>query len=89
MLDSATWRTAPAPDPNPGGASEKGIARIWIQDGSIHTAEIHWYEAHGIGRKEYKIKRLLAWRSSQVRGLPLQRWICRVARGSKDLRDIA
>jgi hypothetical protein len=28
--------------------------------GSIHTAEVHWYEAHGIGRKEFKIKRFLA-----------------------------
>lgn len=38
----------------------KGIARIKLQDGSLHTAEVHWYEAHGIGRKEYKIKRLIA-----------------------------
>lgn len=36
----------------------KGIARICLSDGSIHLAEIHWYEATGIGRKEYKIKRL-------------------------------
>jgi hypothetical protein len=35
----------------------KGIARIRLPDGSIHTAEVHWYEAHGIGRKEAKIKR--------------------------------
>jgi hypothetical protein len=28
-------------------------------DGTIHSAEIHWYEAAGIGRKEYKIKYLL------------------------------
>lgn len=37
----------------------KGIARIRFDDGTIRTAEIHWYEAHGIGRKELKIKRLL------------------------------
>jgi len=37
----------------------KGIARIQLQDGSLHTAEIHWYEAHGIGRKEFKVKRIL------------------------------
>jgi hypothetical protein len=37
----------------------KGIARIKLQDGTTHTAEIHWYEAHGIGRKEAKIKRFL------------------------------
>ena len=36
----------------------KGIARIRLKHGSVHTAEIHWYEAHGIGRREYKIKRL-------------------------------
>lgn len=37
----------------------KGIAKVRLSDGSIHLAEIHWYEATGIGRKEYKIKRLL------------------------------
>jgi hypothetical protein len=34
----------------------KGIARVRLIDGTIHTAEVHWYEAHGIGRKELKIK---------------------------------
>ena len=34
----------------------KGIARVRLIDDTIHTAEIHWYEAHGIGRKELKIK---------------------------------
>ena len=34
----------------------KGIARIRLIDGTIHSAEVHWYEAHGIGRKELKIK---------------------------------
>jgi len=34
----------------------KGIARVRLIDGTIHTAEIHWCEAHGIGRKELKIK---------------------------------
>jgi hypothetical protein len=34
----------------------KGIARVRLIDGTIHAAEIHWYEAHGIGRKELKIK---------------------------------
>jgi hypothetical protein len=37
----------------------KGTARIRLSDGTICRAEIHWYEAHGIGAKEYKIKRLL------------------------------
>ncbi|HEV2560804.1 MAG TPA: hypothetical protein VGT78_01565 [Rhizomicrobium sp.] len=36
----------------------KGIARIRLDDGSFHLAEIHWYEAAGIGRKEYKVKEL-------------------------------
>ncbi|MGB6542641.1 MAG: hypothetical protein WBF03_17435 [Xanthobacteraceae bacterium] len=36
----------------------KGIARVSLADGSVHMAEIHWYEAAGIGRKEFKIKHL-------------------------------
>ena len=35
----------------------KGIARIRLLDGSVRLAELHWYEAHGIGRKEFKRKR--------------------------------
>lgn len=34
----------------------KGIAVVRLKDGAIHTAEVHWYEAHGIGKKEYKLK---------------------------------
>jgi hypothetical protein len=37
----------------------KGIAQVRLADGSVGKAEIHWYEAHGIGRKEMKIKRFL------------------------------
>jgi threonine dehydrogenase-like Zn-dependent dehydrogenase len=37
----------------------KGIAKVRLQSGSICGAEIHWYEAHGIGRKKLKIKKLL------------------------------
>jgi len=37
----------------------KGIARVRLADGSIHLAEVHWYEAAGIGRRESKIKHLL------------------------------
>jgi len=37
----------------------KGIARITFDDGTTRTAEIHWYEAHGLGRKELKIKRFV------------------------------
>ncbi|HHW77262.1 MAG TPA: hypothetical protein GX399_09605 [Xanthomonadaceae bacterium] len=34
----------------------KGFASVRLIDGTIHTAEVHWYEAHGIGKKEFKIK---------------------------------
>ena len=37
----------------------KGIAKVRLQSGSTCSAEIHWYEAHGIGRQKLKIKRLL------------------------------
>jgi hypothetical protein len=37
----------------------KGITKIKLPDNTIHNAEIHWYEAHGIGKKQYKIKFLL------------------------------
>jgi hypothetical protein len=35
------------------------IARIRLDDGSVFLAEIHWYEATGIGKRELKIKRLI------------------------------
>jgi hypothetical protein len=34
----------------------KGWARVRLPDGTACMAEVHWYEAHGIGRKEMKIK---------------------------------
>lgn len=37
----------------------KGIATVRLADGTVCRAEIHWYEAHGIGKKEFKIKRIL------------------------------
>lgn len=37
----------------------KGIARVEKDDGWIGDAEIHWYEAHGVGRVQWKIKRKL------------------------------
>jgi hypothetical protein len=37
----------------------KGIARVRLANGTVHLAEVHWYEATGIGRKEFKIKHLL------------------------------
>jgi hypothetical protein len=38
----------------------KGVARIRLEDGSVHLAELHWYEASGIGRREHKIKELVS-----------------------------
>jgi len=37
----------------------KGMARIRVRGGAIGKAELHWYEAHGTGRKEIKRKRYL------------------------------
>ena len=34
----------------------KGIATVRLPDRRIRLAEIHWYEAHGIGRREFKLK---------------------------------
>ena len=34
----------------------KGIANVRLVSGRIRLAEIHWYEAHGIGKREFKIK---------------------------------
>ena len=40
----------------------KGRATVRLPDGALCLAEVHWYEAHGIGRKELKVKRLLGER---------------------------
>lgn len=37
----------------------KGIANIKLYDDSIYKAELHWYEAHGIGKKDLKIKKII------------------------------
>jgi hypothetical protein len=37
----------------------KGIARVRLTNSSVRKAEIHWYEAHGIGKKKMKVKRFL------------------------------
>ena len=34
----------------------KGTARVKLPNGRIRNVELHWYEAHGIGRKDMKIK---------------------------------
>jgi len=35
----------------------KGVALIRLRSGKVRKAELHWYEAHGIGKKEIKRKR--------------------------------
>ena len=37
----------------------KGVGRIRLKDGRTRIAELHWYEAHGIGKKEFKLKKYL------------------------------
>ena len=37
----------------------KGVAQVRLVSGEVRLAEVHWYEAHGIGRKEFKIKRYI------------------------------
>lgn len=35
----------------------KGIARVRLGNGQLRQVELHWYEAHGIGRRDLKIKK--------------------------------
>ena len=37
----------------------KGVATVRLANGRIRTVELHWYEAHGIGKRKLKIKRYL------------------------------
>ncbi len=37
----------------------KGFATVYLSNGNMRKAEVHWYEAHGIGKKRMKIKRFL------------------------------
>jgi hypothetical protein len=37
----------------------KGTATVRLADGTTRKAEVHWYEAHGIGKKKLKVKRFL------------------------------
>ena len=34
----------------------KGVASVRLADGRIRVAEVHWFEAHGIGKKKMRIK---------------------------------
>jgi hypothetical protein len=37
----------------------KGVGRVRFPNGEIREAELHWYEAHGVGRRKMKVKRVL------------------------------
>jgi hypothetical protein len=37
----------------------KGIATVRLPDGTVCQAEVHWFEAHGVGRKDFKVKRII------------------------------
>ena len=47
LYGSARWRKL------------KGVARIRLRNGVLRIAELHWHEAHGIGKREIKRKRYL------------------------------
>lgn len=37
----------------------KGIGKVRFRNGRVRRVELHWYEAHGIGKKKMKVKRYL------------------------------
>ena len=37
----------------------KGVGLVRLVNGNVRRAEVHWYEAHGVGRRKMKIKRFL------------------------------
>ena len=42
-----------------GGESSKALRWSAYEDGTEATAELHWYEVHGLGKKEMKVKEVL------------------------------
>jgi hypothetical protein len=42
-----------------GDGEMKGIATVRLPNGNMHLVELHWYQAHGIGKRDMKIKRYL------------------------------
>jgi hypothetical protein len=38
----------------------KGVGTVRLPNGALRTVELHWYEAHGIGKRDMKIKRFLS-----------------------------
>jgi len=37
----------------------KGKCQVKLEDGAVLSAEVHWYEGHGVGKKEIKIKKII------------------------------
>jgi hypothetical protein len=37
----------------------KGIATVRLSDGTVREAEVHWFEAHGVGQKDFKVKKVI------------------------------
>ncbi len=37
----------------------KGVATVRLPEGTVCRAEIHWFEAHAVGRKDFKVKRVI------------------------------
>jgi hypothetical protein len=37
----------------------KGMVLVQFPNGEVHRAEVHWYEAHSVGRRKMKVKRVL------------------------------
>jgi len=56
----------------------KGVAVVRLSSGRTRTAEVHWYEAHGIGRKKMKVKRFpdSRGRNARYRAPPAQTPAC-------------
>jgi hypothetical protein len=63
----------------------KGIADIRLADGTIRPAEVHWYEAHGVGRRKMKVKQFLDWK---VVATPRKRIHFALCIDNKDAEDL-
>lgn len=37
-------------------AQDEGVATVKLKGGKMRLAEVHWYEAHGLGKREFKLK---------------------------------
>jgi hypothetical protein len=59
VAPSATWHGFGESTAVDAGAKRKAFTTVRLADGFVCEAEVHWYEATGIGRRELRIKRLL------------------------------